>query len=482
MPDYVEAHNQLGVTLNRLGENELAVESFKNALNFRPNYAKAHNNLGVALNGLGRPEEAVASYENALRIAPKYAEAHNNLGAVLSRLGKSESAIDCFKTALNLDPAYAEAHNNLGIVLTHLGNSKEAVASFNKSIQLRPDHAKAHFGLSKIKTYQPNDPDIVQMLDTLQSDAISSRDQIYLNYSLAKAYADIGDHHNSFTYLAAGNRLDKERSTWSAVSEKELFASIKLKFEHEFLSHVDPKALCEFGSKHPIFVVGMPRSGTTLVEQILASHSQVFGAGELEFLSRSILLDELTLNHEVELEPNIIRNKYLSHLIKLEAGEKYVTDKNPLNFRFIGYILQSFPESKIIHVQRDARATCWSIFRHHFPRFSARQSFIYDLGDVVEYYKLYADLMSFWHKKFPGKIYDLTYELLTENQIKETRSLLEHLGLEWEDRCLEFYKTQRAVKTASSLQVRQEMYRGSSEEWRKFEVHLEPMIEALQMY
>ena len=320
------------------------------------------------------------------------------------------------------------------------------------------------------------------MLDTLQSDTVSSRDQIYLNYSLAKAYADIGDHDNSFTYLAAGNRLDKERSTWSAVSERELFASIKLKFEHESLSHVDPETLGEFGSKHPIFILGMPRSGTTLVEQILASHSQVFGAGELEFLSRSILLDDLTLSHDVELETNTIRNKYLSHLIKLEAREKYVTDKNPLNFRFIGYILQSFPESKIIHVRRDARATCWSIFRHHFPRFSASQSFIYDLEDVVEYYKLYADLMSFWHNKFPGKIYDLTYESLTENQIRETRSLLEHLDLEWEDRCLEFYKTQRAVKTASSLQVRQEMYRGSSEEWRKFEVHLEPMIEALQMY
>jgi hypothetical protein len=222
----------------------------------------------------------------------------------------------------------------------------------------------------------------------------------------------------------------------------------------------------------------MPRSGTTLVEQILASHSQVYGAGELDLLNKAIRATEWRSTQLSSDHLQSIREAYFSSLKEIGAAEPYVTDKQPFNFRWIGFILAAIPEAKIVHVRRDARATCWSNFKHCYS--SEAIGFAYDLQDIVEYYKMYVDLMAFWHEKFPGRIYDLDYETLTEHQEVESRKLLEYVGLNWEDQCLEFYKTRRAVQTASDTQVRQKMYQGSSDEWRKYEKYLESMLELLR--
>ena len=227
----------------------------------------------------------------------------------------------------------------------------------------------------------------------------------------------------------------------------------------------------------PIFVLGMPRSGTTLVEQVLASHSRVFGAGELELLESAVAAHGST-----EIPPSIdsftrIRDAYRQGLAKLGVAEAFVTDKMPLNFRWIGYICTALPEARIVHVQRDARATCWSCFKHYFS--SRGNGFASDLRDVARYYRLYADLMAFWHDRFPGRIHDLSYEALTEHQEDQTRSLLAYLGLDWEDACLAFHLAERSVQTASATQVRQRLYQGSSEAWRRYEAHLGPMLEVL---
>lgn len=472
--------NFLGVVNANLGRQEQAVMSFKEALRLNPDYAEAHCHMGIALNNLDKSEEAVVSLKTAIRLMPGYAEAHNNLGAVLNRLGRSEQAISCFENALQLKPDYAEAHNNLGLALTHLGKSEEAVASFTKALQLKPDYAEAYYHLSRVKEYQKNEPDIDHMLKNISRPALTNKDRIYLKFALGKAYADIGDYDNSFACLIDGNRLRKEQTASVASNDRELFACVKSTFTKNVPVLNISKTSEDIEVKRPIFILRMPRSGTTLVEQILASHSQIYGAGELTLLANSVAQGDLLSDLPIDAKLTTIRKRYISGIEELGVLEQYIIDKNPLNFRFIGYIITALPDSKIIHLQRDARAICWSIFKHHFPRFEANQSFIHDLKDVVEYYKMYVDLMAFWHDKFPAQIHDLNYEVLTENQIEETRKLLEHVGLDWEDQCLEFHKTQRAVKTASSLQVRQKMYRGSSDEWRHYETHLEPMIEALK--
>lgn len=220
----------------------------------------------------------------------------------------------------------------------------------------------------------------------------------------------------------------------------------------------------------PVFVLGMPRSGTTLTEQILASHSQVRGAGELPYLQmildgfdwRGSGLDAGQLAH--------LRGQYLERIANHAEGARFVVDKMPLNFRYAGFILAAMPEARVINLCRDARATCWSIFTQNFGNFG--NGFADDLGDLTAYYKLYRGLMTFWGERFAGQIHDLDYEALTEDQEARTRALLNHVGLGWEDSCLEFHKLDRGVRTASRLQVRSKLYTGSSETWRRYAPHL----------
>jgi hypothetical protein len=235
-----------------------------------------------------------------------------------------------------------------------------------------------------------------------------------------------------------------------------------------------------------VFIVGMPRSGTTLVEQILASHTKVFGAGELATMGGLL---GLFFAHApgrnsgdskgpiTQLDIDIIRSTYLETLSAMNVSEKTITDKMPMNFLWIGFILSAFPEAKIIRLNRDPMATCWSIYRRFFS--SKGNDYGYDMVDLAQFYELYTDLMSFWHEHFPNRIFDICYEDLTANQEDETRKLLDYCELDWQENCLSFHKTKRVVKTASAAQVRQEMYKGSSEVWKKYESYLRPMIESL---
>ena len=229
----------------------------------------------------------------------------------------------------------------------------------------------------------------------------------------------------------------------------------------------------------------MPRSGTTLVEQIISSHNRVYGAGELKTLPQLVkpLINNFIEDETIEISHKallFVQKEYNDMLLDLGFSEKIVTDKLPLNFLYIGFILKSFPDAKIIHLKRNAKATCWSIYKHYFA--DNANGWAYDFQDLVDYYRLYVKLMDFWHKLFPNQIYDLVYEDLTNNQEEETKKLLKYCELDWDENCLDFQNTKRAVKTASVLQVRQKMYQGSSEAWKKHEKFLKPLIEGLKTF
>ena len=398
---------------------------------------------------LGRHEEAVASLNNALRIKPDFAEAHCNLGNVLMALGKQEEAIASYSGALRIKPGYAEAQRSLGTM----------------------------------RNYETGDPQVARMLEQIASPAISENDKMHLGFALGKAYDDIGEPEVSFQHLLEGNRLRKKELGYNIDSAKKQFSRIKSIFAAGSLPTLEETQPDAGPTKRPIFIVGMPRSGTTLIEQILASHSQVHGAGELKVLGRVVapILADIQQVHAGKLTVDsidIVRGAYLAALDGPGDDEGCITDKMPLNFRWIGFNLTAMPEAKIINLQRDPVATCWSVFKHYFS--SKGNGYAFDLVDVAEYYKLYIDLMDFWREGFPNRIYDLDYEALTENQEAETRKLLGYCDLDWEDQCLEFHKTIRGINTASSNQVRQAMYKGSSEAWRKYETHLQPMLQALK--
>ena len=293
-----------------------------------------------------------------------------------------------------------------------------------------------------------------------------------------------------------GNRLRKEELNYSLDKDQNLFSIVKKMFSSPPSLSYEPSTI------RPVFIVGMPRSGTSLVEQIIDSHHAVHGAGEsqtfrklLTLIVRDHLIEDTTtastiiggVNMSISDMNNLpkkvflsIREQYLDELSSLNVPENVITNKGLLNFRFIGFILLAFPEAKIVHLKRDARATCWSIYKNNFHQKGI--GYGNNLEDLAGFYGLYTDLMDFWHQSFPDKIYDLCYEDLTTNQEEETRKLLEYCELDWDENCLNFHTNKRAVKTASALQVRQKMYQGSSEAWKKHEAYLEPLIKALSSY
>jgi len=432
------------------------------------------------LNDKGHHRKAIEAIRKAVQHNPTLASAHNNLGNALSDQGLHEEAMESYLTAVKINPDSAEMHSNLGNSLYELGRYDEAVAKYNRALELKPDYAEAHNNLSRFKTYTKDDPQIEIIKKRLADPGLSELELMHLSFAIGKVYEDLGDVDQAFKHIHQGNRLRRVALAYDINVDRNHFSRLKSLFAAETAAGPTQVSSPPVGGPQPIFITGMPRSGTTLTEQILASHSTVFGGGELEALGRILtpVLEESMATGNAPLDSRRLaelRDMYLEELRGLPATAPYITDKMPQNFRWIGFLLKAMPGVKIINVQREPAASCWSMFKIQFRG----HGYTNDLVDLAEYYKLYLDLMDFWRKEFPGQVYDLDYELLTQNQEQETRKLLAYCGLDWEDQCLEFYKTKRAVRTPSGKQVRQKMYTGSSEAWKKYAKHLQPLLDVL---
>jgi len=477
-PDYAEAHFNLGAILKALDQDTAAVESYKKAIAIMPNYPDAHNNLGNILKDLGQLEAAIESLEWAVAYNYDFAEAHNNLGNALNEYGRVESAIKNYKKAIALKPDYAKAYFNLAIAYKDLGNKEAYLETIEKTVNIKPDWGDAHLHLSRVKNYKKNDPQLAEMHSFLARNDLSIIDRLGFNFALAHAYEKLENHDEQFKFLNEANRLRKKEANYFFDKDQRLFARIKESFKSP--PSVVKKSSCKPTSIRPIFIVGMPRSGTSLVHQIIDSHHEVYGAGELNKLNKFVVpilkeYNEEDNNSFSEKDLRSIREQYLDSLSNLNVSENIIIDKMPLNFRHIGFILSAFPEAKIIHMNRDPMATCWSIYKYYFNG----NSYSYNQDDLAGYYGLYKDLMGFWHQLFPNKIYDACYEDLTTDQEAETRKLLKYCDLDWDESCLNFHANKRAVKTTSALQVKQKIYQGSSEVWKKYEEYLQPLIKGL---
>jgi len=518
--NYAEAHYNLGVTLRELGKIKEAIKSYKNAISiknaypnahynlgnallslkqyndatkhfalaatFDPKLAQAYHNLGLSYKHLGKDLEAGNNFDKALVIKPDYAEAANNRGVIFQNSGDLENAIKYYKTSLMINPKLVDAYNNIGLAEKELNNTVSAIKSFEDALSLDPNFACAYYNLSQFKHYNLTKGQVEKMQSLINNNDISQTDLIFLNFALAEVNENLGNKVEFFNYLHEGNRLRKRELNYSFSTSQELFSIIYKIFAEESnsiknSSQVGPQI------KNPIFILGMPRSGTSLVEQIISSHKSVYGGGELGTLTgltHLIIKNNISKRNykNISSKKNItfIREKYLDSLAHLNTSANIITDKTPGNFQNIGFIFSMFPDAKIIHLKRDPTATCWSIYKSNWTQNSYK--FSYNIDDLVKFYGLYSKLMGFWHKKFPRKIYDVCYEDLTTDQEQETRKLLEYCDLEWDENCLNFHKNKRSVKTASSLQVRNKMYQGSSEAWKKYEDQLKPLIDGLKPY
>lgn len=482
-PEYAEAHNNLGNALQALGTLDKALSNYNKAIALSPENAEAYKNTGNVLQALGKFDEAVAHYHKALAIRPDYAEAHNNLGNVLQALGRLDEAVSSYDRSLAANPEYAEAHNNSGLVLQALGKLDQARTSFTRALSIKPDYAEAHHHRAGLHKFTEYDDDIRCMERIFSGPTITDTQKMHLAFGLGKAFEDLQQYEKAFDFIVEGNRIRRSTYKYSKEDEAQYFERIKEAFDASFFAGHKPTGYDEVTP--PIFILGMPRSGTSLVEQILASHPQVYGAGELEVLRR-LFLNYFNGEKRIEISntPHQVFGadfestglKYTQESRKQSRRGQLVTDKMPGNFQYIGFIKRILPNAKVIHCKRNPADTCLSIFKNHFI---THHPYSNDLEELGHYYNLYTDLMEHWHCVLPGFVHDLHYEDLIKDQAGQTGALLEYCGLEWDDACLAFHNSNRPVATASAAQVRRPIYTSSVQLWKMYEDQLSPLLEIL---
>ena len=436
-----------------------------------PDYAIGHNNLGNALLGRGRLEEAETHYRQALKLEPAYIDAQYNLSGALARLGKHTSAIDSYRATLALAPDHVRARNNLGNLLNAAGENAAALDEFRRALQINNAYAECYSNYVYSTRITADDP-LIEGMRRLNAQELNITDRVHISYALGKAELDLGNDEAGIALLTRGGAAKKQQAAYTIERDVNLFNKIK-KLNAEPATKLSPEAVA---APRPVFILGMPRSGTTLVEQIVCSHDQVFGGGELEILERAVTEEGTICSLQDQQSLGRVRQLYLQAISKL-TDQPVSTDKTTLNFRYIGHILAALPEARIVHVRRQPMAVCWSNFRTYFP--SPGMAFTCDQRDIAAYYHLYEDLMDFWESKFAGSIHQLDYDELTREPEQISRRLMDFLELDWQASQLQFAQNQRFIQTASTNQVRQDIYQDSSRAWQRYQPWLESMMNEL---
>jgi len=488
IPNYAEAYNNRGVILQAMNRHDEALVNYEKAIALKPDYANAHFNRGIVLKKVTRREDALASYDRAIGLQPGHAEAHNNRGVVLQELKRYDEALVSFQRTIELKPDHAEAHNNCGIVLASKGDMAGAEKMFAMASQLKPSFPDPLFNLANIRSHQGLDvPEVSAIRSLLEKPGLTPAEQEHLRFSLGKIYDDCGLYDEAFAQFQTANAIRNQQVAYDANRVEKMTEATISVFNQEFLSHP-----FEFASKSrsPLFIIGMPRSGTTLLASILSNHPKIASAGELATLSDlTTQMDQLTgggipypeaCRNVTEAAAGHMTSAYEKRL-RRDAGDEivYVIDKNPLNFRHVGLIFKLFPEARIIHCRRHPMATCLS---NYFQRFPLHMDYSFDLRNIGHFYREYARLMDHW-RTFPNlKLLEVSYEDMILDTAKVTHAALNFLTLDWDERCLSPHTNKYAVETASHWQVRQPIYQDSLEHWRHYEKHLAPLLEALSPF
>jgi len=493
MPRDALLRNALGVSQEALQRYADAEQTYRATLALQPDLAEAHANLGNCLRRLGRLFEAETHLQRATELKPDFAVAHFNLGVLLAERGEPGRAITQYRHALAVRPDYIEALNNLGSALRLEGFVDEARATFEHVLALRPTQIEAHCNLAPFKTYQPGDPHIDLLLGQQHRLASLPADgQVRYWFTVGKMLEDVGRHDESFAAYAAGNAAKHAVTPWDEAEHLETQRRIVASFTRERLAGA---SACEPGRTDgptPIFILGMPRSGTSLLEQVLATLPHVHGAGEITALAETIqeagesggdaefrFPEALAAMSDAALVQH--GRRYIERLRALAPNATHVVDKLPDNFRHIGLIHLMLPGARIIHSMRDPMDSCFSCYSRLFT--GDNLGYTYDLGAVARYWVSYHDLMAHWHASLPpGRILDVAYETMVTDFENQARRLVDYLGLPWDDRCLGFHDNRRIVRTASVAQVRKPIYRTSVARWKHYEKHLGPLHAIVKDY
>jgi predicted Zn-dependent protease len=485
-PTDVAALRMLAEVAARLGRYGDAEMLLTRCLELAPSFAAARHHRAIVLHRQNKPAAALGEVSELLAKDPRNPGYNNLKAAILARIGELQDSIEIYAGILAEHPAQPKIWLSYGHALKTSGRERDSIAAYKKSIELLPHLGEAYWSLANLKTAQFTAEDVQAMQSQLRRPDLAVEDQLHLHFAMGKALEDQRDYAASFEHYAQGNQLRRAQLHYQAdemsTHVKRVKSSFTAQFFAERMSH-------GAAAPDPIFIVGLPRSGSTLIEQILSSHSQVEGTMELpdmagiarslfdmgkqsQISGYSAVLASLNADECRELG-----ERYLSQTrIQRKTAAPFFIDKMPNNFAHIDLIQLALPRAKIIDARRHPLGCCFSGFKQHFAR---GQAFSYSLEDIGRYYRDYVELMAFFDAVLPGRIHRVIYESMIEDTESEVRRLLEYCGLPFEDNCLRFYENERAVRTASSQQVRKPIFREGVDHWRHYESWLDPLKKSL---
>ena len=478
-PEYIILYNILGSAYQNLGKLDFAENIFNKGFKMDPGNITIMNNLANVYKNNGKINLSEGLFQKIIKKKPDYINAYVNYGNLKRDNNDFKIAIDLYEKALKINDKIPVVYYSLALAYQGLGKFDLAIEYAEKTLLIEPKFTQADMLISQSTKYHSKNDHIKRMEHKNKNLELNNNQKINLLFALAKAYEDLNQISNSFDHLDLGNKIKKKSLNYKINEEIVFFEDIKKKFDNFDFNKISKDKVIY---KKLVFILGMPRSGTSLVEQIISSHSNVFGAGELPQLSK-IINQELMTNDILSKEKiyelannesfaNKLRLQYYDYLKRFDATEAFLTDKAPLNFRWIGLIRLLFPESKIIHCSRNPKDNCLSLYKNFFE---GGLNFSYDQNELVSYYKQYSSLMNFWNDLIPYKIYEAKYEKIIENPENEIREIINFCNLPWEENCLSFHKNKTPIKTMSTAQARKPIYKSSVNSFEKFSPYLKEL-------
>jgi len=488
-PKNANYNSDLGEMYRRVGILDQAVKFNLEAVKLNSELDNTNYNLGLAYFDKENFDKAIVHFKKAIEINPKHGFAWNNLGSSFEKLDKLQLAHEAYQKAVDLNGNHLEALNNLATTNTQFNKADEAIKIFNKAIDVHPHFFEAHFNLSALKKYTKEDPHFRLLQEVPQhKKQFNAFEAIRYHFAYGKSLDDVGEYDNAFNQYNLGNQLQSKLTPYNQKKNDEIVSKTIEIFNINFINKLKSESVND-NNRTPIFIVGMPRSGTSLIEQILDSHQSIYGAGELKDLSESLESNVKKLSNEQNLDFigkakksffEEVGNDYLNKVWELSPNSKYISDKMPGNFFNIGLIYLAFPHAKIIHSMRDPMDSCFSNFT---KLFKDDMRFTYNQENIGNYYKDYHTIMEHWRKVLPSDfICHMKYEDMINDTEKEARRLTSFIGLDWDPNCLKFYDNNRNVKTASMMQVRKPIYKSSLARWKNFTKHLKPLYNKVKSY
>jgi Flp pilus assembly protein TadD len=471
----VLARNGLGIALAQQARYSEAEDQFRRAIGIRQSFPEAHFNLAGVMQSTGRHSEAEIPLRRALKLKPAYVNARVSLGMSFVLQGRLQEAKDCYEKALRATPRNVQALVGMGQIEALQGRFSEAEAMYRRALEIEPGSSYAWAALVWLRKMTPADGEWLKRAEEIAASGLTTVDESSLRFAIGKYYDDVGEFMRAFRSYQRANELHQKRAEpYNREARSRFVDDLVQVYSPETLARARTGAS---DSARPVFVVGMPRSGTSLVDQIIASHPLANGAGELDFWTAVVRKHEVTIRQDLLAEP--LRGKLAGEYLRVLAGHSpdalRVVDKAPVNSDYLGLLHSVFPHARMIYVRRDPIDTCLSCY---FQQFAPVMNYTMDLSDLAHYYREHRRLMAHWRGVLPPEsLLEVPYAELVADQEKWTRRILEFLGLPWDERCLDFHKTVRAVTTASTWQVRQKIYKSSVERWRNYKKFIGPLLE-----